>query len=469
VRKNLIGIGAFLLIAAAGAVPASGQRIRFAQAAVAPETAAEESATPEEAEPVSSQPPPKPQAKPPREALPSPDPRPAAPPPVIIHTEPGLVSPPLAQRFLPGEIVETPPPFFLDSEPAFPILDGYPYPPSSCGPGCYSLFPQMGGLGLSRFSPLRWTKGLSLGQRVGVFGEFLYLRPRNAEVAIAVPGQAPVVMAGNPNIAVPQGRTVLLDPDYSPGFRAGFDVRIDDCTSLQFAYTHWDGEAVVGRSLSAEEIVQQIVLFPLLIHPRTALPGNVTNVSADGRLDMEFEIIDADARAILWNGHALTLTGYVGARYAELNQDVQAVYSINTGTVVEAATEYEGAGARLGLDGRGSLGCWGLGVYGRSELSLLYGYSRAEYIQFPLNNRENPQVFTDWKAGRINPVYEFEMGLQWMGPRERLRVSVGYLASIWFNMVTVEDYIQSIQQNQFDDQGDTITFDGLTARVEFRL
>ncbi|MBW3597321.1 MAG: hypothetical protein KY475_08605 [Planctomycetes bacterium] len=468
-KKNLLLAGAICLFAAAGPLaPAWGQRIRFAQ------SAGLEASPSSEEEPQAASQPAKPDSSPPHEALPAPDPRPAAPAPESKSSVDSASSPPLAQRFLPGElppgaIVETPPPYFLESEPAFPLAEGFPYPPSSCGPDCYSLFPPDSGFRLPCFSPFRWMRGLSCGQRVGVFGEYLYLRPRDAETAIAVPGQAPVVMAGNPTIAVPQGRTVLLDPDYSPGFRAGVNVRLKERTSFQVAYTWFESDAVAGRTLSAAEIAQNIALFPLLLHPRSALPNNVTNVSVDGRMDVEFEIIDADARLILWDGQVSRLTGYVGARYAELEQELQTVYSINTGTVVEAVTDFEGAGARLGLDGRGSLECWGLGVYGRSELSLLYGYSRAAYRQYQLNNPANPQIFTDWQAGRINPVYEFELGLEWLSPRERLRLSAGYMASVWFNMVTMEDYLESIQQNQFDDQGDTLTFDGLTARVEIRL
>lgn len=463
-RKKLAISCAFLGALLASAAPAAwGQRIRFAQSATTTDVATEKD---DEGEPSSTVA----QPRSIRTVQTTQDRRPAAPSVArsgVVSTaqhSPATIPPYL----LPGEVIETPPPYFMEGDPAFPLHDAPMYG-APCGPDCYSLFPNRPQLSLGAFSPFRWGQGFSWGSRLGVFGEFLYLRPRNAEIALAVPGQTPIIVAGNPNVAVPQGRTVLLDPDYSEGFRAGVNVRLNDCTGFQVAYTSWDSDTANGRTLSNTEIMQNIALFPLLLHPRTTLPNNATNVSTEGRLDLEFEIIDADARMALWRSAAVTVNGYVGARWAELDQALTATYSINTGTVVEAATEFEGAGARFGLDGQGALGPWGLGVYGRSELSLLYGYSRAEFNQFPLNNEANPQAFTDWQAGRIAPVYEFEWGLQWASPRQRLRVSAGYMMSVWFNVVTVEDYLQSVQQNEFDDLGDTITFDGLTARVELRL
>jgi hypothetical protein len=288
-------------------------------------------------------------------------------------------------------------------------------------------------------------------------------------VAIAVPGQGPVIMGGNPAVAVPQGSVVVLDPDYSEGYRAGVFLPLPDCASVQLTYTHYESDTQNSRALTGDEILQNTVLFPLLLHPLTFLPGNATNVQADGTLSTELELFDADTRLLLWDNGRLSLTGYAGVRWADLNQDLAAIYSINQGTVVEARASFEGQGPRLGVDGYGSIGCWGFGYYARSELNFLYGAVKGDYRQYQLNNPANPQIFTDWKADRIAPVYELELGLQWMGPKKRLRLSAGYLMSVWFNVLKAEDVIQGVQENHFDDLSDSITFDGLAARVEFKL
>jgi hypothetical protein len=186
-------------------------------------------------------------------------------------------------------------------------------------------------------------------------------------------------------------------------------------------------------------------------------------------METELKMIDADTRLLLWDNGRLSITGYGGARWADLEQHVVANYSINNGTVVQAASSFEGVGPRLGVDGYGALGCWGFGYYARSEINVLYGAVKGDYRQFRVNDPDNPQIFTDWKADRIAPVYELELGVQWMGPAKRLRVSVGYLMSVWVNILKTEDVIQGVQENHFDDLSDSMTFDGLAARVEFKL
>ena len=47
-----------------------------------------------------------------------------------------------------------------------------------------------------------------------VFGEFLYLRPRNAEVAYAMPVDSLIT-------GTQIGPTAIVDPGYHPGFRVG--------------------------------------------------------------------------------------------------------------------------------------------------------------------------------------------------------------------------------------------------------
>src|SRR5439155_24311401 len=57
------------------------------------------------------------------------------------------------------------------------------------------------------------------GYRINTFGEFLYLRPRNTEVAYAVPVVAAGAAAGNFS-----DRVGVADPDFGPGFRGGFGM-----------------------------------------------------------------------------------------------------------------------------------------------------------------------------------------------------------------------------------------------------
>jgi hypothetical protein len=241
-----------------------------------------------------------------------------------------------------------------------------------------------------------------------------------------------------------------------------------DCnTSVRLAYTTFESRTSNAREATADELAANINIFPLLMFGPTLTPIAATNVSASGQLDVNLEMIDADTRLLLWDNGRLSLTGYAGARWAELEQELVAHYSVNGGTVVQAISSFEGIGPRLGMDGYGSVGCWGFGYYARSEVSFLYGAVKGDYRQLPTIGAS--PIFTDWKADRIAPVYELEMGVQWMGPRKRLRLSVGYLMSVWFNILKAEDVVQGVQENQYDDLSDSMTFDGVVARVEFKL
>lgn len=384
------------------------------------------------------------------------------------------VSPPRIARMgapPPAEYLETPPPYAFEPQHEYSLHD---YPPPGYDPywwGPESEFygrtrPWLGNPGI-----LGTWCGQFMAQSRGarVFGEFLYLRPRDTEVAVAVPGQAPVVMGGVPTVAVPQGETLMLNLDHSPGLRVGAALPVQDCVTVQLAWAKLETDTHESRQLTADELNQNRVLFPLLIHPLTALPNNVTNVAASGQLDVDFELVDLDARLILLEGHGFNLTGYAGARWAELDQLLTANYSINGGTIVNVGANYEGIGPRVGLEGYGPIGRWGFGYYARSDVSFLYGSSRGDFRQYQQNNPANPQIFNEWKADRLSPVYELEVGFQWMGPRKHLRLSAGYMMSVWFNTITTEEIVQGLQDNQFDDLSDTMTFDGLTARVEFRL
>ena len=51
----------------------------------------------------------------------------------------------------------------------------------------------------------------------------------------------------------------------------------------------------------------------------------------------------------------------------------------------------------------------------------------------------------------------------------RVQLTAGYVFSAWFNTVKTQEFIRSVQQNDFLDLGDTLTFDGLVARAELRF
>ena len=48
-------------------------------------------------------------------------------------------------------------------------------------------------------------------------------------------------------------------------------------------------------------------------------------------------------------------------------------------------------------------------------------------------------------------------------------MSIGYSFSAWTNVVKTDEFINAVQTNNFLDLGETMTYDGLVARLEGRF
>ena len=73
----------------------------------------------------------------------------------------------------------------------------------------------------------------------------------------------------------------------------------------------------------------------------------------------------------------------------------------------------------------------------------------------------------DWQDDRFVPIVEYEFGIAWTNCCNTWRLSTGYTAAFWFNAVTTREFVNAVRTNNYVDVGDTISFDGLTARAEY--
>ena len=65
---------------------------------------------------------------------------------------------------------------------------------------------------------------------------------------------------------------------------------------------------------------------------------------------------------------------------------------------------------------------------------------------------------------------DLELGVGWTSCGGRLHLAAGYLFSAWLNTLQTDEWIDAVNANRFTDVGDdTMTFDGLTARAEYRF
>ncbi|MCH8828453.1 MAG: hypothetical protein IID45_02635 [Planctomycetes bacterium] len=291
--------------------------------------------------------------------------------------------------------------------------------------------------------------------RNAVFGEFLYLTARGANVNFATP------VDGFGANALPIAHIAVTDPDYDAGIRIGGTWAIDSCSSLEFVYTRWESntEHSVSSAGGGGFIRSE------LTHPNTA------NVAADSLMaranyNIDFQLYDANYKALVWGGDCYFLNYVVGVRYAHLDQDLNAVYSINGATFVESEIDFNGFGPRIGLEGERLLSN-GIFLYGKGFLNVLMGEFDVEYSQ--ANVFAGQQVFTGFNDDRVVTILEFELGVGWQSECGKYRVSAGYYFASWFNTLTTANTVNAIQMNNFADVEKAITFDGLTARAEIRF
>jgi len=295
--------------------------------------------------------------------------------------------------------------------------------------------------------------------RHGIWGEFWYIRPRDADVAFATPTDG----AANP---VPIGPTASFDPDFEPNFRAGFNVRLSDCVSLATQYGYLRTDTETGASISAASGE----LLPLLMHPGTI--NALSNVQdATGTLKIEQDLLDVDLKGLFTGTdhpcqNCADQVNYIaGVRFARFDQQLGVVYAVTGTTTVNSAIDFEGAGPRFGIEATRHSNAFGVFAYGRAVGSVLVGEFDAQVEQ--RNTFNGLEAFSSWSSGRVVPVLDLELGLGWTGPQRRLRISGGYLVSAWWNVVTLDDYIEATQTFQYQDLSGVMTFDGLVARAEW--
>jgi hypothetical protein len=306
--------------------------------------------------------------------------------------------------------------------------------------------------------------------RTGIFGEYLLLRSNEGEVAYGV--LADNVGSVGENI-IQQSRVFTVDPDYSSNYRLGGTLALSSCSSIQLTFTDYYGSDSDAVSFDPAQ-VGNARIFPLSLHP---FPQNAAQPTLDAaaRSAISFETVDIDYRSVWWANQLGALNYLVGARYANLDQRYGSMY---TATGIEHQTRsdvgFDGGGIRFGLDGERHHGHTGLLLYGRSILSLVAGEFRARYqYQRDVDPGVN-LIDTAWEADRIMTMVDLELGVGWQSRCGHFRVTSGYMISSWFNAVTTDQWIRSVSRNNFVGQPDgmsydTLMFDGLTVRAEYRF
>jgi len=302
-----------------------------------------------------------------------------------------------------------------------------------------------------------------------VIGEYLYLRPTNAEVTYAQ------VFDNITGVSLPFGSTGVSNPFYNPGFRVSAAAALGDCAAIGLSYTYFETtvdsrvDAIDNPRADAFPVsdVHSLVLFPGA--PTVADPG----AFATAHEMIRFHLADVDYKAALVSGPRYCANVLIGARYASLEQDFRSSVDLDAATadLVTSNIRFEGGGLRAGLEGERQSASTGFLAYGKGTASFVAGTARGNYLQFNTTNAD--LLDTEFKSNRIITMLDFEVGAGWASQDGTLRVTGGYMVSAWYNTVKVARLIRSVQTVNpalLDSPTENmLAFDGLVFRVEWRF
>ena len=293
------------------------------------------------------------------------------------------------------------------------------------------------------------------------FGEFLFLHPTGVDMAHAQQ-QNGLGGAGT----TPFGYIGATDFHHEPGVKIGGDMAVSPTTSIAATYTYFESNAV--SSVDPPTIPGGGgAVGSLVHHPGAGLTASVAPVHARSVLD--FQLADAEYRMRLRQGPCYWINGGVGLRFAHLEQEFGQTGVFGGGQggaiVTQSDIDFNGGGLKVGIDGGRNLGNRGFSVYGRAGVSPLVGEFNSRYSMFN-DTTDTLLAQADWNDDRFVTLVDYEVGVAWSGPKRRWRFSTGYTATHWFNALTTASFIDNVQANNYVGGDQTISFDGLTARVE---
>jgi hypothetical protein len=294
--------------------------------------------------------------------------------------------------------------------------------------------------------------------RNSVFLDLLYLRPGNIDYVYAVAQTGPLATD------VPTGATGRVGFDGAPGYRLGGTMAISDCSSIQASYTWYNADT--GSSLSAAP-GSVLVFQPGL--PQIPNVGAAA-IAASASQAIRFQLLELDYRSLLYGTCDSALNYFAGVRYANLKQTFQAQEDVGVPvglSTVNTAINFDGFGIGMGLDYMKRRAGTGFLVYGRSSASFVSGEFKAQYrevTQFGPNSIIGNNI-TDY---RVMSILQTELGLGWESCCGRVRLLAGYQFQSWSNALTTASYIPGVQNRRFDNLSETLTFDGLTTRLQFQ-
>jgi hypothetical protein len=291
--------------------------------------------------------------------------------------------------------------------------------------------------------------------RCGVWADFLYLRPGEVDYIYAVEQTGPLPTDS------PTGQVGRVGFDMFPGWRVGANFAMCDSSSIQASYTWF--QATTSNTVTSEGA--NVLVFQPGIPP---IPNvGATSIESSADYAIRFQKFNLDYRSLIYGTCDSAINYSAGIRYVNLEQNLHARQNVGVAvglSDVRTDINVDAFGIGFGLDAVKRRCDCGLFAYGRTGASFEAGEMQAD-IRQTLQLVPSATIGNSLRDYRVLSILDAELGVGWQSHCGRLKLSAGYEFSGWFNALTVPTYILGVQNREFSEMIETISFNGLVARA----
>jgi hypothetical protein len=279
--------------------------------------------------------------------------------------------------------------------------------------------------------------------------EYLLMRPRRSDLDYAI---ADPLRRNH----APDGDLEHLDYPTRSGLRVGAGVRLDGGWEAGFAYTFLHSAA--DGSLTAPP---GGTLYASLTRPGLIDEAGIAAAHAS----LTYNVFDIQFARKFALDRTFSVSVLSGTRFASIDQGFSSGYDgIDAHRAeVQTSSRFRGAGLFLGGQGDWAVGR-GLSLYGRARGALMFGDVHSRLTETDNGGlTSNADVGDDFR--QVVPVVELAAGVAWQ--YRGLRVSAGYEAANWFNLVSRPVFVNDFAEGKYTRRISDLGLEGLVLQLSY--
>ena len=203
---------------------------------------------------------------------------------------------------------------------------------------------------------------------------------------------------------------------------------------------------------------------------------------AEQSLDLTHYVFDAEFGRSFRPARNLTIRPFAGLRYGKLETESNVIYrNLETlgaasdldQALIDTTMNMDALGLRIGSDVSWEIGDTGLSLFGKSGVSLLYGWFETSRADAYTNASLSSEYLRRTRATTEGcvPVFDASIGLKY--EYKYFHVNVGYMFSAWMNANPTHQILGwddiDARTSKFNIEREDIAFDGLIFGIGFQF